>query len=979
MLANEGESSSTKALEPTASTSSLSPYLKQGSTSAGGAGKRPLNPPPTSLRDLREGQASGHRSVGEGNIDGFTNVSSSERSPHMASPSEQSLRSDREQSLSRESSKNDKTPNTTGLGIGLRQEPSEKQVEDWRMSPTQTKHNLVPPKIIRPSSGSDEDGEREEDATSNTVQYKRASRLNFPKEKETSRMSRSFSFYDPDLVSLMDSITRFESSDEISLDVLPSKGNMDEGISSSAQGEIRDDSVDGGQEDVEAIATEEEKEKTLSVDRSRKTDSTLSLNKISNKMRESMKQARNGHISMDTNFVESILQDLDVTRDKMKTLQRRYDRIRRASQQAAQGFSSAKEEYEQEVQARYDAEAEMLDLKRQLHLQATALTEMTTVKKEQENLQRRSHSVRDSINNMERDLAKLTAERDLTAAEVAELIALQDGRTLPLSGNEDGIKRNLTLRLESIKDRYRQELQAMLSERDTLLIEIEELRQSKEVFAEETQALNSRNEVLNATLAHLSRRVEHAQANAMVGGRDGQASKQYHAPSPSPQGRSNSVPQSGGAGGGGSSTFGGFGFGKQSRQLTPGTHSNMPSTTALDSTGSSQISHSPLPLDSFENVARLAPVPLTKVEAVPKKFKWKKTPKLTAETARTAGHQLAAGIQGVIGPSPPVPPKSNSQQNVSYGHAASPSSLQQQQQQQQQIASLQQQHLATPDQASSSNGNTSGTSNGEVVVKEHLFQVFGVLRPTRCFACQKNMWGQTEMKCNLCNQVCHVRCLQSLPTSCNQPFTRSDEVSDYNGPSMFGRLLAEQVRSEGGDRKVPLVVEKCVQAVEKLGMDYEGIYRKSGGTSQLKIIAQLFDNRQPFNLENRDRFNDISAITSVLKNYFRELPEPLLTFELHERFIECAESKTNSSKKEVEMRELVKALPKEHFDTIKVLIQHLHRVQGKSEENRMNSRNLGVVFGPTLMRSGDPSQEFAHMGGKAMTIEFMIDHPYIFD
>ena len=174
-------------------------------------------------------------------------------------------------------------------------------------------------------------------------------------------------------------------------------------------------------------------------------------------------------------------------------------------------------------------------------------------------------------------------------------------------------------------------------------------------------------------------------------------------------------------------------------------------------------------------------------------------------------------------------------------------------------------------------------------------------------------------------------------------------------------------------------------------MDYEGIYRKSGGTSQLKLITQLFERGHPFDLDDQSRFNDISAVTSVLKNYFRELPIPLLTFDLHEQFVQAVQIKDNPQQKEADMRELLNKLPRPHYATFRHLIMHLHRVQARSEENRMNARNLGVVFGreypgniafvssrvltslliftATLMRSGDPSQEFAHMGGKAMTIE----------
>lgn len=759
------------------------------------------------------------------------------------------------------------------------------------------------------------------------VQYKRASRLsvkNGPTPQDTNRISKSFSFYDPDIVNLMDSMTRFGSSDELSLDMPASRDQLlEKGALQSGErsAKLKEGALpDSPEHDQHGEAQSPTKMK--------RSESAQSLKRISIKMKESIKQARDGHVSMDTKVVEAILQDLDSTRERIKTLQAKYDRIRRASQQAAQGFSSAREEYEQEVQARYDAEAEMLGLKKQLHLQAGKLAELTQEKKQQETLQRRSHLVKHSIEGLERDLAKLTVERDLTVEEVAELVALKDSRNLPNSGNEENVKRALNVRLEGVKERYRSELNEVKAERDEILLEIEELRQTREAMVEGLHRLQSQTDALNASVALLTRRAEHAQVSAS-GHAYGQQGQQVQSKPNTPN----------------SAGFG-FNFGRQNR----------PSGGPLSVDSGSTLTKTVSPPEPVEKVLRLAPVPIAKAEAVPRKFKWKKGAKLTAETARTASLQLAAGLQGVINPSPPVPPKAPSQQSSPYGHSAGYSGhLSMQQQQQQHLHGTSSQHTST-DQSLSPNGHHNG---GEVVVKEHLFQTFNVLRPTRCFACQKNMWGQSEMKCTLCSQVCHIRCLQSLPTSCNQPFTRSDEaVVEYTGPTMFGRALSDQVQAEGSGRKAPLVVEKCIQAVEHMGMDYEGIYRKSGGTSQLKIITQLFENRQPFNLEDTDRFNDISAVTSVLKNYFRELPEPLLTFELYQRFIECTDSKVDVAKKEAEMRELVRALPKEHFDTLKMLIDHLHRVQDMAEYNRMNSRNLGVVFGREYKQSLNKNAEY---------------------
>lgn len=70
-------------------------------------------------------------------------------------------------------------------------------------------------------------------------------------------------------------------------------------------------------------------------------------------------------------------------------------------------------------------------------------------------------------------------------------------------------------------------------------------------------------------------------------------------------------------------------------------------------------------------------------------------------------------------------------------------------------------------------------------------------------------------------------------------------------------------------------------------LEYEGIYRKSGGSGQSKAITALFERREydKFDLTDSDLFNDISSVTSVLKNYFRMLPNPLLTFGMHEAFV----------------------------------------------------------------------------------------------
>lgn len=70
-------------------------------------------------------------------------------------------------------------------------------------------------------------------------------------------------------------------------------------------------------------------------------------------------------------------------------------------------------------------------------------------------------------------------------------------------------------------------------------------------------------------------------------------------------------------------------------------------------------------------------------------------------------------------------------------------------------------------------------------------------------------------------------------------------------------------------------------------MDYEGIYRKSGGVGQMRQIQQAFEKGEVPNLIDEEKWNDICAVTSVLKQYFRELPNPLFTYELHPKLMDA--------------------------------------------------------------------------------------------
>ncbi|RKP25283.1 Rho GTPase activation protein [Syncephalis pseudoplumigaleata] len=156
-------------------------------------------------------------------------------------------------------------------------------------------------------------------------------------------------------------------------------------------------------------------------------------------------------------------------------------------------------------------------------------------------------------------------------------------------------------------------------------------------------------------------------------------------------------------------------------------------------------------------------------------------------------------------------------------------------------------------------------------------------------------------------------------------------------------------------------------------MDLEGIYRKTGPNSQLRGIMVHLSKGDIPDLIDSEEFSDIASITSILKLYLRELPDPLLTYELYPRFIDVMDLTTEEERIKA-MAGVIAQLPSVNKKTLKCLCDHLIRVGAQSDVNLMTFKNLAVVFGPTLMRSADPDREFLDMGAKNAVVEFILKH-----
>ncbi|XP_071316507.1 rho GTPase-activating protein 42-like isoform X2 [Trachinotus anak] len=143
-------------------------------------------------------------------------------------------------------------------------------------------------------------------------------------------------------------------------------------------------------------------------------------------------------------------------------------------------------------------------------------------------------------------------------------------------------------------------------------------------------------------------------------------------------------------------------------------------------------------------------------------------------------------------------------------------------------------------------------------------------------------------------------------------------------------------------------VKKCIELVETRGITTLGLYRIGGVNSKVQRLMTSVFASSDMQLD-ADAW-DNKTITSGLKNYFRCLAEPLLTYRLHKEFIKAA--KYDDQKYRVRaIHAFVHKLPEKNRAMLDLLTNHLLKVSSHSDQNLMTVSNLGMIFGPTLMRS----------------------------
>lgn len=192
---------------------------------------------------------------------------------------------------------------------------------------------------------------------------------------------------------------------------------------------------------------------------------------------------------------------------------------------------------------------------------------------------------------------------------------------------------------------------------------------------------------------------------------------------------------------------------------------------------------------------------------------------------------------------------------------------------------------------------------------------------------------------------------------------------------VFGCDLGEHLLNSGQD--VPQVLKSCSEFIEKHGI-VDGIYRHSGISSNIQKLRHEFDSENVPDLTKDMYMQDIHCVGSLCKLYFRELPNPLLTYQLYDKFADCMGEMTEDERM-VKVHDVIQQLPPPHYRTLEYLIKHLAHLAAFSEETNMHIKNLAIVWAPNLLRSKEieaaglsGADPFKEVRIQSVVVEFLL-------
>ncbi|ERE90471.1 myosin-IXb isoform 2 [Cricetulus griseus] len=252
----------------------------------------------------------------------------------------------------------------------------------------------------------------------------------------------------------------------------------------------------------------------------------------------------------------------------------------------------------------------------------------------------------------------------------------------------------------------------------------------------------------------------------------------------------------------------------------------------------------------------------------------------------------------------------------------------------------------------------------------HVFASYQVNIPQSCEQCLSYIWLMDKaLLCSVCKMTCHKKCVHKIQSYCSYTGRRKSDPGAE--PGHFG-VCVDSLTSDKAS--VPIVLEKLLEHVEMHGLYTEGLYRKSGAANRTRELRQALQT-DPAAVKLEDF--PIHAITGVLKQWLRELPEPLMTFAQYGDFLRAVEL-PEKQEQLVAIYAVLDHLPEANHTSLERLIFHLVKqvppppgaktvvlcdptASLLEDVNRMSPGALAIIFAPCLLRCPDNSDPLTSM------------------
>ncbi|XP_011613163.2 unconventional myosin-IXb isoform X2 [Takifugu rubripes] len=251
---------------------------------------------------------------------------------------------------------------------------------------------------------------------------------------------------------------------------------------------------------------------------------------------------------------------------------------------------------------------------------------------------------------------------------------------------------------------------------------------------------------------------------------------------------------------------------------------------------------------------------------------------------------------------------------------------------------------------------------------DHSFTNYQVSIMQSCDQCNSYIWAMEKAyMCTYCKMVCHKKCLCKITADCS---TFSAKKCDEESTGQhFGVRVCHLVNDKS---PVPMVLEMMLEHVEMQGLYTEGIYRKSGSANRMKELHQRLET-EPHAVCLEDY--PIHTVTGLVKQWLRELPDPLMTFMHYNDFLHAVELPEKQEQLHA-VYKVLEELPPANFNTLERLIFHLVRVCKVEDHNRMSPNSLAIVFAPCVLRcpdSADPLLSMKDVAKTTICVEMIIN------